>query len=90
MNTANNNPNNIPNISSKTINDYLRNKNDHSMFLEPTDEEEIHNVVSQFSLKRSRDHHDINMYCIKCIIVSITNICNFFECLTVKNLLLYT
>ena len=41
--------NNIPNISSKTISDYLRNKNDHSMFLEPTDEEEIYNVISQFS-----------------------------------------
>ena len=37
--------NNIPNISNKTINDYLRNKNNHLMFLEPTDEEEIHNVV---------------------------------------------
>ena len=62
------------------INDYLRKKNDHSMFLEPIDEEEIHNVFSQFSLWRSRDHHDINMYCIKYIIVSITkhlmHICN--------------
>ena len=62
------------------INDYLRKKNDHSMFLEPTDEEEIHNVVSQFSLMRSRDHHDINMYCMKYIIASITktlmHICN--------------
>ena len=54
------------------INDYLRNKNDHSMFLEPTVDEEIHNVISQFSLERSRDHHDINMYCIKYIIASIT------------------
>ena len=42
------------------------------MFLEPTDEEEIHNVVSQFSLNRSRDHHDIDMYCIKYIIARIT------------------
>ena len=63
---------NIPNISSKMINDYRRNKNDHSMSLERTDEEEIHNAVSQFSLERSRDHHDINMYCIKYIIASIT------------------
>ena len=72
--------NNIPNISSKMINHYLRNKNNHSMFLEPTDEEEFHNVVSQFYSKRSRDHHDINMYCIKYIIASITkllmHICN--------------
>ena len=37
--------NNIPNISSKTINVHLIGKNDHSMFLEPTDEQEIHNVV---------------------------------------------
>ena len=72
--------NNIPSISSKTINNYLRDKDDHSMFLEPTGEEEIHNVVSQFSSRRSRDHHDINMYCIKYIISSITkplmHICN--------------
>ena len=70
--------NNIPNISSKMINDYLRKKKDHSMFFEPTDEEEIRNVVSQFSLKRSRDHHF--MYCMKYIIASIAklimHICN--------------
>ena len=51
------------------------------MFLEPTDEEEINNVVSQFSSKRSNDHHDNNMYFIKYIIASITkplmHICNF-------------
>ena len=62
------------------INDYLRIKNDHLMLLEPTDEEEIHNLVSQFSLKRSMDYHDINMHCIKYIIASITkplmHICN--------------
>ena len=50
------------------------------MLLKPTDEKEIHNVVSQFSLKRSMDHHDINMYCIKYAIASITkplmHICN--------------
>ena len=50
------------------------------MFLDPTDEEEIPNEVSQFSSKRSMGHHDINMYCIKYIIVSITkplmHICN--------------
>ena len=62
------------------MNDYLREK-DHSLFLEPTDEEEIHNIVSQFSLKRSIDYHDINMYCVKYIFASITkplmHICNF-------------
>ena len=70
--------NKIPYISSKTIinDDYRRNKNDHSIFLEPTDEEEVHKeevhgVVSQFSLRRSMDYHDINMYCIKYIIGSI-------------------
>ena len=40
--------NKFPNVSSKTTNDYLRNKNDHSMFLVPTDEEEIHSEVSVF------------------------------------------
>ena len=71
---------NIPSISSKTINDYLRSKNDHSMFLEPTDKEEIHIVVSQFSLRRLRDDRDMNMYWIRYIIASITkplmHICN--------------
>ena len=42
------------------------------MFLEPTNDEEIYNVVSQLPLHKSRDHHDMNMYCIKYIIGSIT------------------
>ena len=62
------------------INDYLRKKYDHPMFLEPTNEDEIHGVVSQFSLMRSIDYHDINMYCDKHIIACITkplmHICN--------------
>ena len=72
--------NKIPNISSKTINDYPRNKNDHSLFLEPTNEVDVHSVVTQFSAKRSMNYHDINIYCIKYIIASITkhlmHICN--------------
>ena len=76
--------NNIPNITSKTINDYLRNKNDHSMYLQTTDDKEIHNLVSQFSSRRSMNHHDIYMYCIKYIIASITkplmHICNLSFC----------
>ena len=62
------------------INDYQRNKNDHSMSLEPIGKVEIHNIVSLFCLKRSMDYHYINMYCIKYIIASITKslmlICN--------------
>ena len=40
--------NKISNVSIKTINDYLINKNDHSMFLEPSDKEEIHSIFSVF------------------------------------------
>ena len=66
---------NLPNASNKTIYDYQGNKNDHSIFLEPSNEpcnEEIHYVVSQLTLKKSRDHHYMNMYCIKYIIGNIT------------------
>ena len=50
------------------------------MFSEPANCVEIHNVVSLFPLKKSRDHHDMNMYCIKYTICSLTKplllICN--------------
>ena len=42
------------------------------MFLEPTHDEKIYTVVLQFSMKKSRDHHDMNMYNIRYIIGSIT------------------
>ena len=71
----------------------------HEFSLRSCIEEDIHNVVSQFSLKRSRHHHDINMYCIKYIIASITkplmHICNLSfsteifpdECFALTNLI---
>ena len=42
------------------------------MFLEPPDYEEIHYIVTHFSLKRSRLLHDIYMYCTKYTIANIT------------------
>ena len=44
------------------------------MCLEPTDDEKIHSVVSQYSLMRSRDYHDMNMHCIKYIIACIAKL----------------
>ena len=72
--------NNIPNISDKSIYNYLTVRNEHSMFLESVDEEEIDNVTMQFQAKRSKDSNEINMYCLKHIIHYISKplayICN--------------
>ena len=50
------------------------------MFLEPTHGEDIYDIVSQFSLMKSIDHHDMNMYSIKyingSITISLVHICN--------------
>ena len=50
------------------------------MFIKEVDEAEILNIVAQFEFEKSKDHDDINMFCLKYVIDSIvkpiTYICN--------------
>lgn len=76
-----------PNISKQfeslqpgNIFDYLKTSNQNSMFLKPTSENEIYEVVHKFKNKFSDDFNNINMNVVKkvihCILKPLTYICN--------------
>lgn len=70
----------IKTIPTRSFNEFLGKNNSHSLYLQPTTEEEILNIVSKFACKTSCDNSEINMQIIKKTIIHIlkplTNIFN--------------
>ena len=71
---------NISNTSNKHFTDYLGTSVTESIFLSPVSHSELLNVVSKQKCKKSLDHHGLNMWIIKKIIISVLapfmHICN--------------
>ena len=70
----------IKNPSHVSVENYMRESNKNTMFLDPVDGTEITNIVKSFGNKTSVDCHGISMSLIKHIIVTLadplTHICN--------------
>ena len=62
---------NITTPVGSSVFDYLKNRNDNSMFLSPVDEKEVHKVVENCKNKSSTDADGLSMNIVKRVITTI-------------------